>query len=96
MLPGPPRTVVAGFTSCREALQRSKFADEEFTVLPIDDHGDIDPRADFTDCVAASEAQYFPVADQMIPCHTGQTESKPSPVGYGLNKGKHCLLDGPT
>lgn len=44
-----------------KALQRTKFADEEFTVLPIDDHGDIDPRADFTDCVAASEAQYFPL-----------------------------------
>jgi hypothetical protein len=44
-----------------KALQGSKMADKQFTVLPIDDHGDIDTRADFTECVAKNEAPYFPL-----------------------------------
>ena len=42
-------------------LHQSKIADKRFTILPIDDHGDIDPKRDFKDCVSKRDAKYFPL-----------------------------------
>ena len=42
-------------------LQGSKIADKQFTILPIDDHGDIEPRKDFRDCVSKADREYFPL-----------------------------------
>ena len=45
-------------------LQGSKIADKQLTLLPIDDHGDIDPRKDFLDCISKSDRKYFPLLDK--------------------------------
>lgn len=42
-------------------MQRTKMTDKDFTVLPIDDHGDIDTRTDFEDCIPIHEAIFFPL-----------------------------------
>jgi hypothetical protein len=41
-------------------LQNTKFAEKGFTLVALDDHGDIDPREDFRDCVRKEDAVYFP------------------------------------
>jgi hypothetical protein len=41
-------------------LQGTKAVERGFTIIPIDDHGDIDPREDFRDCVGKGDAAYFP------------------------------------
>ena len=45
-------------------LQGSKIADKQLTIVPIDDHGDIDPRPDFLDCVAKADRKYFPLLNK--------------------------------
>ncbi|MFN7889528.1 MAG: hypothetical protein ACK5OC_04510, partial [Pirellula sp.] len=45
-------------------LLASKIANNQLTVLPIDDHGDIDPRKDFLDCVSKADRKYFPLLDK--------------------------------
>ena len=47
-------------------LQGSKIAAKQLTVLPIDDHGDIDPRKDFLDCISKSDRKLLSAARQEV------------------------------